>query len=189
MDKKDLYFSLRDEINYNQNQENEMTRFAYTVIVAVFGTALTVKNKWITLLSLVIIIPISFRVARYRDSIAYISTYMKVFLEPELEFKWEHDHDIYSEKYRSSYFSKFLYFVSRADFLFLTVIGIAIFWIQNQGIHLKDLSWTIILIIFQIIMIIIEIILFNKFSNIPNLKKSKIENWKKIHSEKSESPQ
>lgn len=79
MDEKEMYFSLRDEVTYNQKQENEMTKFAYTVIVAILGTALTVDSKWITMLSLMIVIPISFRVARYRDSIAYLSKYMSVF--------------------------------------------------------------------------------------------------------------
>ena len=185
MNEKEMYFSLREEINYNQKQENEMTRFSYTAIIAILGTSLTIENNLVTMLSLIIIIPISFRVARYRDSIAYISTYMAVFLEPKIDFKWEKHHAIYSEKYRSSYFSKFLYFVSRADFLFLSVITIAIFWIQNQEhnlIHDSNIL-KIIIVLLQFMTIVIEIILFKNFSSIPDLKKLKIQNWEMIHSQ------
>lgn len=188
MDEKEIYFSLRDEVTYNQKQENEMTKFAYTVIVAILGTALTVDSKWITMLSLMIVIPISFRVARYRDSIAYLSTYMSVFLEPKLKINWEHDHSIYSNRYKRNYFSDFLYFVSRADFLFLSAISIVIFWLQNGGFILVNNSWiwTISLISFQFFVVSLEVVQFSKFSSIPKLKRTKLKNWKIIYCERND---
>lgn len=40
MNEKEMYFSLREEVNYNQKQENEMTRFSYTVIIAILGESI-----------------------------------------------------------------------------------------------------------------------------------------------------
>lgn len=36
-----------------------------------------------------LLIPISYRVARLRDSIAHLSSYLYLFIEPQLKIKWE----------------------------------------------------------------------------------------------------
>lgn len=73
----------------------------------------------------VMIIPISYRIARIRDAIAYIAAYINVFLEPELEINWETDHNKFRSKYKVS--KSYLYKISRADFVILSIISIASF--------------------------------------------------------------
>lgn len=183
-EKEKIYFSLREEIKDNQRQENTMIIFAYTVVATLLGFAFK-DNKWAAMIAMVFIIPVSYRIGRFRDSIAYLSTYMRIFLEPDLEFTWEEDHCRYRKKNPTQ--KSFLYKISRCDFIILSLASVATFWILNgfNAIH-KSCIWTFITAGVQVLMLVITIISTVRYSDVDKLKKSKFEKWNKINVYKSE---
>lgn len=130
VEKEKMYFALRDEIKDNQKQENTMIVFAYTIVATILSIAFKEKVKWIALIAMVIVLPISHRIFRFRDSIAYLSSYMSVVLESKLKFKWEKDHYEYRKKYEIS--KSFLYIISRLDFVILSLASTLLSFLGNK---------------------------------------------------------
>lgn len=179
-EKEKIYFALRDEVRDNQRQENTMIIFAYTVVATLLGFAFK-DNKWAAMIAMLFTIPVSYRIGRFRDSIAYLSTYMYKFLEPHLGFTWEIDHRSYREKNPTS--KRLLYTVSRCDFIILSLASAASFWKLNgfNMIH-NSLFWTLLTLVVQILMLMLIIISTAKYSNVDELKESKLKKWNEIHS-------
>lgn len=179
VEKEKMYFALRDEIKDNQKQENTMIVFAYTIVATILSIAFKEKVKWIALIAMVIVLPISHRIFRFRDSIAYLSSYMSVVLESKLKFKWEKDHYEYRKKYEIS--KSFLYIISRLDFVILSLASTASFWILNGKKQVGG-HWifTAIIIFVQTLDIIFVLFTSYKYSNVDNLKESKLKNWKEL---------
>lgn len=134
------------------------------------------------MIAMVFIIPVSYRIGRFRDSIAYLSAYMSTFLEPDLEFTWERDHCRYRKENAVS--KSFLYIISRCDFIILSLASAASFWKLNgfNMIH-NSLFWTLITAGVQIIMLMLVIISTARYSNVDDLKESKLKKWSQIHSD------
>ena len=110
------YYSLRDEIRYNQNQENVISMFTYTTCVAIFAFAFSEQSELAALLSQIALIPFAYKVGRCRDSIAYIAAYLCVVIEPKINGTWERDNRIYRQD--NNYLKGALVKISRWDFIF-----------------------------------------------------------------------
>lgn len=131
-----LYFSLREEIAYNQKQENVLTVFTYSVVGTVLTFSYQYEVEWGALLVMFLLIPLSFRIGRFRNTIAYISGYMRNALEPLLDIRWETDHFEFQQKHRQ--YRGIVYYIANMDCLIFTAIAIACFWIIHINNNLTN---------------------------------------------------
>lgn len=198
---KDLYISLRDEIKQNQEQENAICMFCYTACISMLAFAYSEKVEMVALLSQIAFIPFAFRVGRLRDSTAYISAYLKTKLEPQMSISWETEHNKYRQKF--NYSKSLLVFITRCDFLILSIISLASFWIiyLNKSLLLitaeeyntckcsccgipesidYNFGCLLAVIIVQLTCLGIMIGYTICYSNVDRMKEKKIKNWGSI---------
>lgn len=85
------YKLLRQEIMECMKNQNELSTFVSTTICAFIGVviALDRPNPFLYLIPFVILLPASFKEANYQRRVAYIASYMIVFLESKDSFLWE----------------------------------------------------------------------------------------------------
>ena len=84
------YKFLRNEIDQQQALHNTLVTFTITTVAGIISFAATQNNPTLYLLSFCIIIPMSLRIAYYRNAMTKIPAYIIVFLEPKLEgILWE----------------------------------------------------------------------------------------------------
>ncbi len=85
------------------------------------------------LLSYVVIIPISLKVANHKYSVGYIVSYMNKFLEEHNEensFKWEKFYMKYYEINQRTFREKLIYYGLSAEYALMTILTTAIFGIK-----------------------------------------------------------
>ena len=201
---EDLYYSLRGEIRYNQEQENIICMFCYTTCVAMLAFAYSEHVEMVAFLSQFAFLPFAYRVGRLRDSTAYISTYMYKVLEPNLEnIKWETDHQTYRDTF--GYSKSLLVIASRIDFLFLSIISMFSFWIiyfnristlvsENEHefvcctkstleifkVVYCDIGYLVLLVVLQLTCLGFMIAYTILYSNVDNIKNIKEKNWESL---------
>lgn len=174
-----LYFSLRDEIISNQNQESTILAFTYAGVLAILGIAFDKGISGIVMIACVMLVPISLRVARLRDIIVYISAYMQVYLEPEMKIRWETDHRYFREN--SKEYKKYLTDISRLDFLVLYFVCTFSYWsILCINDELKFSVGKVMIAIWQIFFAVFYFVQAIRFSSVDKLKEKKIKEWEKI---------
>lgn len=84
------YEDLRGEIKQKIELHNSLMTFMITTVVAVLAFALETDNPLMYLLPFAIIIPISMRIAYYREAIIKISSYIIVYIENQVGgLQWE----------------------------------------------------------------------------------------------------
>lgn len=85
------YKMLREEIMECMKNQNELSTFVSTTICAFIGVviALDHPNPFLYLIPFVILLPASFKEANYQRRVAYLASYMIVFLENKDNFLWE----------------------------------------------------------------------------------------------------
>lgn len=174
------YFSLREEIRYNQNQENVISTFTYTTCVAILAFAFGQENELAALLAQLTLIPFSYKVGRFRDSIAYLASYLCVVIEPQINGTWEQDNCIYRKKY--PYLKGLLVKISRCDFLMLSIICIlsGIWLIVKKSLLFSETIYCIILLVAHIISVAVIIVFTIKYSDVGKMKNDKIDKWEKL---------
>lgn len=77
---------------YNNSRQDTYTNYAYVLVAAVWALAFSVQNEWIALIPLFVLIPICLRISDCRYSIAFLASYIKVFLESEEDLGWQTMH-------------------------------------------------------------------------------------------------
>lgn len=176
---------LRDELVDKMNKQEHLTQFSYTTSLAIWSIALTIKNEWIVLLVLLIVVPISLRIVKFRKDSAFIGAYMAVFLEKDLPIKWEINNSEYYNKHPRRKLQTIFYWFSKFDFVFIVVISIMLFWLMkiNNLIIINNLI-TVLMIIFQLAVLTIEFFVVKYFSNFSKQKGDFIEEWKNLYFEK-----
>lgn len=180
--RKDEYMMLREEMMFNQKRQDSITQFTYTTTVAIWAAALTVNNAWIVYSSLFITLLMSMRISDCRRSIAFLAGYMKVALEPDLDFQWETNSYEYYKKHDRTIMEWFLYVGSKLDFAILSIVSSVLFW------GLRDWKFMIynsvllshITLFIQIFIIVFEMLLYFKYSSVATIKKKLIKNWKVV---------
>ena len=87
------YKMLKEEINQKIGYQNTLLTFTDTAVVSIVALITAIENPLppeVYLVPLIIIVPMMFRVAYYRSSVAKIAAYISVFLEPKLfPIQWE----------------------------------------------------------------------------------------------------
>lgn len=135
------YKMLKEEINQKIGYQNTLLTFTDTAVVSIIAIITAVENPLppeVYLIPLIIIVPMMFRVAYYRDAVAKISAYLSVFLEPKLSpISWEtrqltlgDDFDSIRKKQAKNVNSDQLFFRGAQryyDFIILAIICYGIF--------------------------------------------------------------
>ena len=183
------YSMIREEIMYNQNQRDTFERFAYTVVTAIYAVAFAAHSCWLMLCTILLLLPISFRIFSCNESIHYLSSYLASFGK-SVDIAWEHYHHKYQEKFKpESKWYKKLFSQLRLDFFLLISASSLLFWLLRGfsiEIHGK-LLYGIIILIFQIAAAVIELIVPIRNSIIGTEKKNEmINNWKALMQEQPE---
>lgn len=174
------YATLRDEILKLMQKRDDYTRFAYTVIAAIWTAAFAIGNAYVVLLGMFILLPIAVRVTDALYSSGYIAAYLSVFHESVDGAKWETLNYQYRKEHNRSHNVIFRYFVGRADFLMLQIINIIIFWIYRKEQPFEHLTFDIIVIAVQLL-----IFLFTCYqcyrSAVADIKREEnIKNWQEL---------
>ncbi len=173
---KEEYKMLRDEIMHHKKRQNTFTVFSYTTAVTLWGVAIDTKSPWITIIPLVIMFVTSLRVFDSRQSIARISSYIQVFIEPNIDYKWESRLHKYREH---KYFREnFIYFASKCDFILIAVSSSVLFWLLvywNEKNIEPPMFWFTLAI--QVIVLLTEIILTLYCYDYERLIKTKSKKW------------
>ena len=80
IDNKTIYQNLREEIMYYTKKQDTCITTTFSLTVSIWTLALTLSKAWIALIPLAIIIPMSIVVCNCRYSIAFLASYMAIFL-------------------------------------------------------------------------------------------------------------
>lgn len=84
------YNTLRSEILQKIEQNNQLLAFTFTAIIAVLAFAVEAGNLFLYIAPMMIIIPLSIRIAYYKSAIVRLSAYIIVYLEGQInELAWE----------------------------------------------------------------------------------------------------
>ncbi len=181
MDKE--YDTLREEILFLQQKRDEYTRFAYTVMAAIWTAAFAIENAYIVLLGMFILMPISVRVTDILYSSGNIAAYLSVFHESKAGPMWETLNYEYRRKHKRNPKVITRYLLGRSDFLMLQVLNAVIFWFY-RGQPMGTYS------VFDIVTIVVQIlvVLYTCYqcyrSSVADIKrKDNLNKWHKIKSE------
>ena len=184
------YYSLREEIRYNQNLENVIIMFTYTSCIAMLAFAFSEKSEIVAVLAQLALIPFAYKVGKCRDTIAYLAAYLCEVLEPKgTTSSWERNNRTYKKDYK--HLKKLLVIMSRIDLLILSFIcAISSGWIFYNRLtkEFQDITdaiknewqYCIFLSILLIVGFIAIVHFTRKFSDIDDMKEEKINNWKAL---------
>lgn len=179
------YQCLREEIMLLMQKRDEYTRFAYTAIAAIWAVAMGIENAYIVLLGMIILIPISIRVTDVLYSSGHISAYMSVFLESNIEAKWETNNYEYHKRFKRNNKNIFRYIFGRMDFVILQCMNTFIFWIYRNERIFSNVRFDVALLIGQIAVIVFAIYLCH-YSAMSDFNREKdIHRWKMLKDEKA----
>ncbi len=129
----DEYTMLREELMDKMKSQDNLTQFCYTIVAAIWTLAFTVQISYILLIPLFIVIPISFRIVKLRNDCAFLSAYMSVLLEKNIDIKWESKNKLFGDKTPKKKSKKLLHTLSKFDFIFLVLVSIIMFWIVHYA--------------------------------------------------------
>lgn len=174
------YTTLRNEILQLMQKRDEYTRFAYTVIAAIWTAAFAIENAYVVLLGMFILMPIAVRVTDILYSSGNIAAYLSVFHESETGAKWETLNYQYRKEHNRNHNTIIRYVLGRADFVMLQVLNAVIFWIYRNPPMFTYLEFDISIIVVQLL-----IILFTCYqcyrSAVADIKREdNIKKWKNI---------
>lgn len=177
------YATLRDEILQLMQKRDEYTRFAYTVIAAIWTAAFAIENAYVVLLGMFILLPIAIRVTDVLYSSGNIAAYLSVFHESADGAKWETLNYQYRKEHKRKNKTIFQYISARSDFVMLQIINTLIFWLYRNEHIFKYLAFDITIIVVQLL-----IILFTGYqcrrSAVADIKREEnIKNWQKLKDE------
>lgn len=126
------YKILRSEILYFMNKDTSLLTCLFSGVTAVLFFALKENIVEGCLLSYLIIIPICSKLAYHQKEMAKIATYISLFLENELDIKWETRIKKLSEKEGRPKTGKILKFSECSMMACATVLVYGYLVIKNQ---------------------------------------------------------
>lgn len=176
------YESLRNEILQKIQLTNTLLNFAVTTAVAILAFAVESKNKnaLLFLVPFCVLIPISVRIAYYRDSMAKISAYMNVFLEEKIEgFDWETRNVLLDEKNMNKKYD----FLRNTECLFIGIVCTGLYFYYY--IMYKQQICKIIDVALPIIFFSIEIFITFRRKSFVKERKKWISEWQKLKNKKA----
>lgn len=176
------YESLREEILHLMQKRDEYTRFAYTVIAAIWTAAFAIENAYVVLLGMFILMPIAIRVTDILYSSSNIAAYLSVFHESksETDAKWETLNFQYRKEHKRQNKTIFRYISARSDFVMLQIINTLIFWIYRETPIFECLMFDIAIILIQLLIVLFTCYQCYRSAVADKRREKHIENWKNI---------
>ncbi len=177
------YATLREEILHLQQKRDDYTRFAYTVIAAIWTAAFAIKNAYIVLLGMFILMPISVRVTDILYSSGNIAAYLSVFHESKDGPMWETLNYEYRKEHKRNPKTIARYILGRSDFLTLQVLNAVIFWFYRGQPMGTYLAFDIAIIVAQLLVILYTCYQCYRSSVADFKRQDNIDKWQKVKSE------
>lgn len=176
------YATLRDEILQLMQKRDEYTRFAYTVIAAIWTAAFAIKNAYVVLLGMFILLPIAIRVTDILYSSGNIAAYLSVFHESQSNAKWETLNYQYRKLYNRKNNVIFRYIWGRADFVMLQILNAAIFWIYRKTPPFDNLLLDHVIVGTQFLIILFTCYQCHRSAVADIKREDNIDKWQKLKS-------
>lgn len=180
------YKMLRDEMQNCIERDNTLTTFMVTAVATIltFAISANLQVPFLFLISFCIIIPFTARIAHYKGNVARISAYIIVFLETEMNIKYE-TRNILAKPEKTKK-SKLLISMRNYIGFWLGLISYAVYvaeYINNIGIQE---FWNIVFCITPVLLLILTIFLDKKIDSLPKERKRWIETWENLKKEQKE---
>lgn len=179
------YKMLKDEIQNCVERDNSLSTFMVTAVATIltFAISANLQLPFLFLISFCIIIPFSARIAHYKGNVARISAYIIVYLESELNIKYETRN--IQVKNPNSKKSKLLISMRNYVGLWLGIISYAIYleeYIQKIGLNN---IFDFIFCVLPVLLLILTFIIDRKIDNVPATRNIWLELFKKNKDEVS----
>lgn len=178
--KLEEYKMLREEIQNCVERDNSLVTFMVTAVstILTFAISANLQVPFLFLISFCIIIPFTGRISHYKTNVARISSYLIVFLEPEMDIKYETRNSMV--KSAKSKISKLLVAMRNYVGLLLGILSYAIYLVEyNNKIGFSN-WWDWVFAILPIFFLILIFFMDKKIDNVPQEKAKWIENWKQL---------
>ena len=178
--KLEEYKMLREEIQNCVERDNSLVTFMVTAVstILTFAISANLQVPFLFLISFCIIIPFTGRIPHYKTNVARISSYLIVFLEPEMDIKYETRNSMV--KSAKSKISKLLVAMRNYVGLLLGILSYAIYLVEyNNKIGFSN-WWDWIFGILPVIFLILIFLMDKKIDNVQQEKAKWIENWKQL---------
>ena len=178
--KLEEYKMLREEIQNCVERDNSLATFMVTAVstILTFAISANLQVPFLFLISFCIIIPFTGRISHYKTNVARISSYLIVFLEPEMDIKYETRNSMV--KSAKSKISKLLVAMRNYVGLLLGILSYAIYLVEyNNKIGFFN-WWDWIFGILPVIFLILIFLMDKKIDNVQQEKAKWIENWKQL---------
>ena len=178
--KLEEYKMLRDEIQNCVERDNSLATFMVTAVstILTFAISANLQVPFLFLISFCIIIPFTGRISHYKTNVARISAYLIVFLETEMDIKYETRNSMV--KSAKSRISKLLVAMRNYVGLLLGILSYVIYLVEyNNKIGFFN-WWDWIFGILPVIFLILIFLMDKKIDNVQQEKAKWIENWKQL---------
>lgn len=178
--KLEEYKMLREEIQNCVERDNSLVTFMVTAVstILTFAISANLQVPFLFLISFCIIIPFTGRISHYKTNVARISSYLIVFLEPEMDIKYETRNSMV--KSAKSKISKLLVAMRNYVGLLLGILSYAIYLVEyNNKIGFSN-WWDWVFSILPIFFLILIFLMDKKIDSVPQEKAKWIENWKQL---------
>lgn len=180
------YATLRDEILKLLQKRDDYTRFAYTVIAAIWTAAFAIENAYVVFLGMFILVPIAIRVTDVLYSMGNIAAYLSVFVESEIGAKWETLNFQYRKEYKGQNNAKFRYLSARSDFVMLQILNVLVFWIYRKTPPFENLLLDHVIIVVQLLIIIFTCYQCHRSAVADVKREENTQNWQALKSKLEE---
>ena len=176
------YTTLREEILQLMQKRDEYTRFAYTVIAAIWTAGFAIKNAYVVLLGMFILLPIAVRVTDVLYSSGHISAYLSVFHESKGGAMWETLNYQYRKEHNRKHNVILRYIWGRADFVMLQMLNAAIFWIYRKTPPFENMLLDHVIVLVQLLIILFTCYQCHRSAVADIKREENIKNWQDIKS-------
>ena len=182
MDKKFTYSFLRQEMDNLANRQDNYFSLAYASAATLWTIAISTSSGWISLIAIIIICTLSFKICDIWNGFIFISVYLKICLEGEDENDWETMRDNY---YKEHPFNHKRYSIRKClkfTFPLLNIISCIIFWaIPGQPLQTMLSSWwNVVLLIIQVVVCVGHFAFWANNYDADIVKKEITFNWKDV---------
>ncbi len=178
--KVEEYKMLRDEIQNCVERDNSLATFMVTAVstILTFAISANLQVPFLFLISFCIIIPFTARISHYKTNVARISAYLIVFLEPNMDVKYEtRNSKVKSSKSR---ISKLLIAMRNYIGFLLGSLSYAIYVVEYCNKLGINHWWDIMFMILPIIFLVLIFFMDKQIDSVPKEKAKWIENWNQV---------
>lgn len=165
-------------------KRDEYTRFAYTVIAAIWTASFAIENAYVVLLGMFILMPIAVRVTDILYSSGNIAAYLSVFHEGEGETdaKWETMNFEYRKEHKRKNKTILQYISARSDFVMLQIINTMIFWLYRKTPPFENVLLDHVIVLVQLLIVLFTCYQCHRSAVADIKREENIKNWQNIKS-------